>query len=116
MALVQHGLVRMTQDVDVLMTDEGLEVFRQRCVGRGYVPAFAGARKSFRDAHTQVRIEIITAGEYPGDGKPKAVVFPDPAISSLEADGLDMTGNFPTDWWTRYWLNLGYAIPIFCQR
>ena len=26
-----------------------------------------------------MRIEILTAGDYPGDGKPKPVSFPDPA-------------------------------------
>ena len=88
MALAAHGFVRMTQDVDLLMTAEGLVVFRERCVGRGYVPAFNGAQKSFRDTATHVRIEIITTGEYPGDGKPKPVGFPDPASSSIEREGM----------------------------
>jgi hypothetical protein len=54
MALAQHGFVRMTQDVDILLTAEGLEAFRARCVGRGYVLAFPGAQKTFRDAETGV--------------------------------------------------------------
>ena len=87
MALAAHGFVRMTQDVDVLLTAEGLAAFRDRCVGRGYAPAFAGAQKSFRDTETNIRIEAITAGEYPGDGKPKPVAFPDPATSSVEREG-----------------------------
>ncbi|MDE3091520.1 MAG: hypothetical protein KGJ80_19295 [Chloroflexota bacterium] len=88
MALAAHGFVRMTQDVDILVTAKGLAAFRERCVGRGYVPAFSGAERSFRDTETQVRIEIITTGEYPGDGKPKPVVFPDPASSSIEREGM----------------------------
>ena len=88
MALAAHGFVRMTQDVDILITPEGLAAFQARCVGHGYVPAFSGAQKSFRDTETHVRIEIITTGEYPGDGKPKPVVFPDPAFSSIEHEGL----------------------------
>ncbi len=88
MALGRHGLARMTEDVDVLMTLEGLVAFQVGCVGKGYVPAFAGAIKTFRDADTQVRIEIITTGEYPGDGKPKPVVFPDPAEASVEVEGV----------------------------
>jgi len=88
MALAQHGLVRVTQDVDILLTSEGLDIFRERCVGRGYVPAFPGARKTFRDTQTQVRIEVITAGEYPGDGLPKPVAFPDPEVAALEREGL----------------------------
>jgi hypothetical protein len=52
------------------------------------LPAFPGATKSFRDAHTGVRIEIITAGEYPGDGKPKPVSFPNPAQARFQTEGL----------------------------
>jgi len=88
LALAAHGFVRMTQDVDILMTAEGLAAFRERCVGRGYTPAFSGAQKTFRDTETRVRIEIITTGEFPGDGKPKPVAFPDPLAASVEREGL----------------------------
>lgn len=87
MALNLLGYTRETMGVDILLTTEGLERFRERLVGRGYVAAFAGALKSFRDAQTQVRVEVLTTGGYPGDGKPKPVVFPDPALASLERDG-----------------------------
>lgn len=83
MALNLLGYVRQTVDLDVLFTREGLERFRQTFVGRGYVLAFPGALKSFRDSETGVRIDVISAGEYPGDGKPKPVSFPDPARSSI---------------------------------
>lgn len=88
MALAIHGLVRPTQDVDVLMTGEGLDRFHKHLVGRGYVPLFPGARKHFRDTVTGVKVEVITAGEYPGDGKPKPVVFPAPEDASVEVDGV----------------------------
>lgn len=88
MALGQHGYVRMTEDVDVLVTRDGLTRFRKVCVGRGYVPTHRGATRAFRDAATGVRIEFLVAGEYPGDGKPKAVSFPDPAECSLEVEGI----------------------------
>ena len=87
-ALARHGLVRMTLDIDVLLSPEGLERFKARYLGRGYVPAFPGAEKTFRAADSGVRIEVITAGEYPGDGKPKAVRFPDPAESSVDMSGI----------------------------
>ena len=87
MALNLWGYTRETVDVDVLLTREGLERFRNRLVGRGYVLAFAGAPKTFRNAETQVKVEVITAGEYPGDGKPKPVVFPDPATARYDRDG-----------------------------
>ncbi len=88
MALISHGYRRYTEDVDILLTAEGLSFFRQKCVGRGYVPAFSGARKTFRDTANNVRIEIVVTGEYPGDGKPKRVVFPDPLQASSEQDGI----------------------------
>ena len=87
MALNLHGYRRETVDVDVLMTREGLDRFHRRLVGRGYVPAFSGARKTFRDAETGVNVEVLTAGEFPGDGKPKAVSFPDPAVASVDRGG-----------------------------
>lgn len=86
MGLALHGFVRPTQDVDLLMTREGLERFRERLVGRGYVPLFEGARKHFRDALTGIIVEVLTTGEYPGDGKPKPVTFPDPAKASVQMD------------------------------
>ena len=47
-----------------------------------------GAEKTFRDADTGVRIEVITTGEYPGDGLPKAVRFPHPRDASVEISGV----------------------------
>lgn len=78
MALVEHGYRRTTEDIDIVMRPETLEAFRERCVGRGYLPAFAGAKKAFRDTESGVRIEVLTTGGYPGDGKPKPIAFPDP--------------------------------------
>lgn len=86
MALVEHGFKRATEDIDVLMNAQTLEAFRERLVGRGYIPAFAGARKTFRDSATGVRIEVLTTGDYPGDGKPKAIAFPDPAAVAVEGE------------------------------
>lgn len=79
MALAQHGFVRMTEDIDILLTAAGLTQFKEQTLGRGYVLAFSGASKTFRDTETGVRIEVITSGAYPGDGLPKPVAFPDPA-------------------------------------
>ena len=88
MALVAHGHRRFTEDVDILLTPETLQVFKEKFVGPGYVPAFSTASKSFRDARTGVKVEVMTTGEYPGDGKPKPVVFPDPGNARVEIDGL----------------------------
>jgi len=88
MALGEHGYVRMTEDVDVLLTADGLARFRERLEGRGYVGTHPGATRSFRDVESGVRIEVLVTGESPGDGRPKAVSFPDPAAASVEVEGV----------------------------
>ena len=59
MALGEHGYVRMTEDVDVLLTAEGLARFRERLEGQGYVGTHPGATRSFRDVESGVRIEVL---------------------------------------------------------
>jgi hypothetical protein len=88
MALNAHGYARETVDVDVLVSPEGLEKFRSELVGLGYRPFFDGAKKSFRNSGTGVAVEFLTSGEYPGDGKPKPVAFPDPKDVAIEVDGV----------------------------
>lgn len=88
MALNAHGYRRETVDLDILVRRDGLERFCEELVGRGYRPAFEGAKKSFRSTHTGVSVEFLTTGEYPGDGRPKPVVFPDPADVAVEMDGI----------------------------
>lgn len=87
-ALNQHGYRRFTSDIDLLLSKEGLARFNAELVGRGYRPAFPGATRKFRATGENVPIEIITSGEFPGDGKPKAVVFPNPASVSVEIGGV----------------------------
>jgi hypothetical protein len=78
MALNAYGYERVTTDVDVLLTREGLARFKERFVGLGYVEKFPGS-KGLRDATNNVAIDVLLAGEFPGDGKEKPVRFPDPA-------------------------------------
>lgn len=87
-ALLAYGYPRFTEDIDLVLTTEGLEAFHQNLIGVGYLPAFQGARKRFRSARDGVSIEVLTAGEYPGDGKPKPVSFPVPADASIEVEGV----------------------------
>lgn len=89
-----HGYTRATVDIDLLMTKEGLSAFREKLVGLGYRPAFEGAKKSFRTTQGNLTIEIITAGEYPGDGLPKPVKFPHPQEHSVVIEGIK-TLNLP---------------------
>jgi hypothetical protein len=87
-ALLAHGYPRFTEDIDLVMTAEGLQKFHEELVGLGYVPAFPGARKRLRSTTDNVSIEVMTTGEYPGDGKPKPVSMPEPAEASTEIDGI----------------------------
>ena len=89
-ALTAHGYPRFTADVDLVLTGKGLEKFHRELVGRGYRPAFEGARKKLRSTRNNVVIEVITTGEYPGDGKPKPVSFPNPATASSRIDGVQV--------------------------
>ncbi len=87
-ALNQHGYRRFTEDIDLLLTLEGLEKFQRELVGLSYRPAFEGATKKFRTTRENVTVEVITSGEFPGDGKPKPVVFPNPNENQIEIDGI----------------------------
>jgi hypothetical protein len=78
MALNEFGFRRVTVDVDVLLTTEGLSAFKSRHLGRGYAEKFPGSR-GLRDTEHLVDIDVILSGTFPGDGKPKPVAFPDPA-------------------------------------
>ena len=87
-ALNQHGYRRFTEDIDLLLTKEGLEKFREELIGLGYRPAFEGSTKTFRTSAENVPIEILIAGEYPGDGLPKPIKFPDPSEYFVVIDGV----------------------------
>jgi hypothetical protein len=89
-ALLAHGYPRFTEDIDLVLTPEGLEAFHRELIGLGYVPAFAGARKRLRSTRDGVTIEVMTTGEYPGDGKPKPVAMPEPALASVEIAGIQI--------------------------
>lgn len=87
-ALNQHGYRRFTEDIDLLLSEEGLQRFQKELIGKGYRPAFNGATKKFRATERNVPIEIITTGEYPGDGKPKSVQFHDPSAHYVVIEGI----------------------------
>jgi hypothetical protein len=91
MALVAHGYERTTVDVDVLVSAEGLEAVHRALEGLGWVPPFAGS-KQLRDVETSVRIEFLVSGQFPGDGKPKPVAFPDPRDVAVAIDGVRYLG------------------------
>lgn len=85
MALGAHGYERVTSDVDVLVTREGLARFKALHLGRGYLEKFAGS-KGLRDTENGVNIDVLITGEFPGDGLPKPVSFPDPAEVAVDGE------------------------------
>lgn len=87
MALVRHGYRRFTEDVDILVTREGLDRLHREVEGLGYLPPFSGS-KQLRDTELGVKIEFLTTGDFPGDGKPKPVAFPNPADVTEEHEGV----------------------------
>jgi hypothetical protein len=84
MALNEYGFRRATVDIDILLTAESLARFKGAWLGRGYVERIAGGR-GVRDTEHRVPIDFLVAGEYPGDGKPKEVRFPDPAVAAVRS-------------------------------
>ncbi len=78
MALNAHRYERTTRDVDFLLTQQGLETFAERFVGKVYgrVP---GRSRRFVDKANGVTIDILVAGRFPGSGRPGPIAFPDPA-------------------------------------
>ena len=86
LAVAAHGHLRVTVDVDVLLTPEGLARFKRQWLGRGWVERFTGSR-GLRDAELNVRVDVLVTGDFPGDGLPKPVAFPDPSVAAAEIDG-----------------------------
>ena len=87
MCLSRHGFQRFTQDVDVLVTPEGLKQIHDSLEGLGYVRPFP-ASKNLRDAETGVRIDFLVSGQYPGEGTPGPVAFPVPRDVSKVIEGV----------------------------
>jgi hypothetical protein len=87
LALFRHGYRRYTDDVDLLVTPEGLRKIHAELEGLGYLAPFQGS-SHLRDTVSNVRIEFLVTGQFPGDGKPKPVAFPDPSESAVDIDGM----------------------------
>ena len=81
MALYAHGYERFTSDVDILLSRDGLATFKAASLGRGYLEIFEGS-KGVRDTINNVKIDFLLTGDFPGDGVPKSVAFPNPRDAS----------------------------------
>lgn len=89
MALFLHGYRRFTEDIDLLVTPDDLKRVHAALRGRGYLPPFERS-KQLRDTESNVRIEFLTTGTFPGDGKPKPVAFPDPLEAAEERGSIKL--------------------------
>ena len=59
LALGVHGFVRATEDVHVIVTREGLERFKDRWLGRGYVNVRAGGKPVRDTTHNALRLTAL---------------------------------------------------------
>ena len=97
-ALLAHGFPRYTENLDVVLTTEGFEKFRNEMLGRGGWGGPIGYDSVSPDAKTVraspegVLIKFRIAGQFPGDGKAKPIAFPDSSEASIGIDGV----KFPT--------------------
>ena|SRR5688572_7512608 len=88
MALVAHGYDRTTDDVYIIVRQDGLDRIHAELEGLGYVRPFSGS-KQLKDTTSSVRIEFPVTGQFPGDGKPKPIAFPDPTHAAVEVEGIN---------------------------
>lgn len=82
MALNEYGHRRVTVDVDLVMTDADLQLFKLKYLGHGYAERVAGTGKLL-DTDYNVHIDVLSSGRFPGDDKPKPIAFPDPTTTAI---------------------------------
>lgn len=85
MAVNAHGHHRTTDDVDLLLTREGLSEFRKRFVPKHY-DAHNQLLRRFTDRANQVTIDFLVTGLFPGSGQPGPIAYPDPSTASETID------------------------------
>jgi hypothetical protein len=87
LALNEYGHRRATVDVDIILREADLAAFKARHLGRGYSERVPGTGKLL-DTDYEVHVDVLGAGRYPGDGKPKPIAFPDPASTAIRGSGF----------------------------
>jgi hypothetical protein len=85
MAVNAHGGERTTRDVDILVTQTGLDRFRRELLA-GHYEHVEGRPRRFTDLQSGVPIDFLIKGRYPGSGEPGPIAFPDPDEASEEID------------------------------
>ena len=79
MAVFTHGYRRLTNDLDVLVDEQGLAVVHRELIGHGY-RRLSERSRHLRDIERGVKIRFQVAGESPGGREPKILPWPDPAV------------------------------------
>jgi hypothetical protein len=87
LAVFAHNYRRATNDVDILLTPEGFAEFCRRFVPKNYAKLPKGARR-FVDRTSEVTIDFLLSGYFPGSGKPGPIAYPDPASVSETIDDI----------------------------
>ena len=86
MAVNAHGYRRTTDDLDLLLTAEGLAEFRKLFVPKHYLGMPRRPRR-FTDRVNKVLIDFLVSGLYPGNGEPGPIAYPDPAAVQETIEG-----------------------------
>jgi len=63
-ALMAYGYPRFTEDIDLILDQNGIDRFHSELIGLGYAPAFQGARKRLRSTRDGTPIEFISSGAF----------------------------------------------------
>ncbi len=107
LALNEYGHRRVTVDVDLVMREEDLRLFKARWLGRGYAERVAGTGKLI-DTEFDVHVDVLSTGRFPGDDKPKPIAFPDPALEAIRGAPFAM---LPMPRWIELKLASGMVAP-----
>jgi hypothetical protein len=89
MAVNLHGYRRTTNDVDFLLTPEGLAEFQRRFVPKHY-EAVSRRPRRFIDRKNEVIVDFLVTGLFPGNGQPGPIVFPDPVTVRTALEGMQV--------------------------
>lgn len=87
LALFFHGYRRFTENVDILVTSDGLRAIHEKLEGQGYTLPVTD-RKVLRESDFGVRIGFLITGDLPRAGLPSSMAFPHPDQVSQLIDGV----------------------------
>jgi hypothetical protein len=87
LAMFFHGLERSSDVLELLVSRESLSEIHQRATGIDFASEYGN--KDIRDKTNSVTVKFLVAGDYPGDGRRKPVVHPDPLEAGEEKNGIN---------------------------